>query len=82
VENTVTPWPPRTLTQAHEALVNIRPSGEASLQEWLSYYENSAALYDRVAEIDPGHKLEAQNWAQRGRDYARGIAARIRTEER
>jgi hypothetical protein len=67
------------LMQAHEELVSIRPDGNASLQAWLLYYQSSATLYERIADIDPGHKLEAQYWAQRERDHARGIAARIRT---
>jgi len=83
VEKTVTSGPPRTLImQAHEELVSIRPNGDASLQAWLSYYQHSAALYDRIAEIDPGHTLEAQYWAQRERDHARGIAARMLTAGR
>jgi TorA maturation chaperone TorD len=80
MEKTATSGHPRTLIQqAHEDLVRIRPNRDASLQAWLFYYERSAALYDRIADTDPSHKLEAQYWAQRERDHARGIAARMRT---
>jgi hypothetical protein len=38
VGKTVTPGRPRTLMQAHEELVRIRPSRDASLAVWLEYY--------------------------------------------
>ena len=38
--------PLRTLMQAHEELVRIRPKGDASLAVWLGYYQRSVALYD------------------------------------
>lgn len=79
MEKMTTSGYPRTLIQAHEELVRIRPDRDASLQAWLFYYERSAALYDRIADMDPGHKLEAQYWAKRERDHARGIAARMMT---
>ncbi|MGH4012661.1 MAG: AMED_5909 family protein [Pseudonocardiaceae bacterium] len=71
---------PRTLMQAHEELVRIRPNGDASLAAWLAYYQHSATLYEQIAEIDPGHDLEALYWAHRERHRAEEIATRIRAE--
>lgn len=71
------PGPPRTLMQAHEALVRIRPKGNASLATWKSYYERSVALYRQIAEIDRGHHHEALYWADREQRSADEIAARI-----
>ena len=79
MEDATTLGHPKTLMEAHQELVSTRPDRDASLQAWLFYYERSAALYDRIADTDPGHKLEAQYWARRERDHARGIAARIMT---
>lgn len=65
--------------QAHEELVRIRPCRKASLSVWLAYYERSAAVYERIAKIDPtGHELEAMYWAQRERAHAKSIEVRIR----
>ncbi|MGH3813791.1 MAG: AMED_5909 family protein [Pseudonocardiaceae bacterium] len=69
--------PPRTLMQAHEALVRIRPKGDASLAAWKSYYERSVALYREIAEIDRGHHHEATYWADREQKSADEVAARI-----
>ena len=71
------PGPPRTLMQAHEALVRIRPKREASLAAWQSYYERSAALYRQIAEIDRGHHHEALYWAEREQHKATELAAKI-----
>lgn len=68
---------PRTLMQAHEKLVRIRPGSDAPPQEWLRYYERSVTMYELIAEIDPGHEVKARYWAQRERHRARDIAARI-----
>jgi hypothetical protein len=75
---TVQPGLPQTLMQAHEELVRIRPCGKASLAVWLSYYQHSVAVYQRVAEIDLGHDGEALYWAQRERAHAKQIEARMR----
>lgn len=71
------PEPPKTLMQAHTALVRIRPKGNASLGAWKAYYEQSAALYREIAEIDRGHHHEALYWAEREQKSADEIAARI-----
>jgi hypothetical protein len=78
VKKTTNPEAPQTLIQAHDELVRIRPCATASLPVWLSYYQRSVEVYERIAEIDPGHKCEALYWAQRERVHARGIEARIR----
>ena len=75
------PGPPRTLMQAHEALVRIRPKGDASAAVWKTYYERSVALYREIAEIDRGHHHEALYWAQREQKSANEMAARIRVVE-
>ncbi|MGH4009280.1 MAG: AMED_5909 family protein [Pseudonocardiaceae bacterium] len=77
---TAKPGPLRTLMQAHEELVRIRPGGDASLAVWLGYYQRSVALYEQIAEIDPFHGLEARYWAQRERHRAEEIVARLRAQ--
>jgi hypothetical protein len=71
---------PQTLMQAHEELVRSRPDRKASLQVWLSYYQHSVKVYERIAQTDPGHNGEARYWAERERAHARGIQARIRLQ--
>jgi hypothetical protein len=68
---------PGTLMQAHQELVRIRPSQDASPTTWLTYYQRSASVYEQIAKIDPGHEEEALYWAQRERARADNIAARI-----
>ncbi|MGH4011032.1 MAG: AMED_5909 family protein [Pseudonocardiaceae bacterium] len=80
MDKTAKPGPPRTLMQAHDELVRIRPSRDASLAAWLAYYQRSAALYAEVAEIDRGHHHECLYWAERERESAEEIAAQIRAE--
>ncbi|MGH3965371.1 MAG: AMED_5909 family protein [Pseudonocardiaceae bacterium] len=76
------PGPPRTLMQAHEELVRIRPGRDASLAAWLAYHQRSAALYAELAEIDRGHHHECLYWEDREREHAEEVAARIRAEGR
>ena len=71
---------PRTLMQAHNALVAIRPKSNASLAVWKAYYERSAALYREIAEIDRGHHHEALYWADREQKSADEITTRIRAD--
>jgi hypothetical protein len=79
VSKTTAPKPPRTLMHAHAELVRIRPARDAS-SAWLAYYQQSVALYEHIAEINPGHELEALYWAQRERIRARNIADQIRAQ--
>ncbi|MGQ0718515.1 MAG: AMED_5909 family protein [Pseudonocardiales bacterium] len=81
-DKTAKPGPPRTLMQAHEELVRIRPRRDASLAAWLAYYQRSAALYAELAEIDRGHHHECLYWAERERESAEEVAAQIRAEGR
>ncbi|HEX2298462.1 MAG TPA: AMED_5909 family protein [Pseudonocardiaceae bacterium] len=74
------PERPKTLMQAHNALVAIRPKSTASLAVWKAYYERSAALYRDIAEIDRGHHHEALYWADREQKSADEITARINAE--
>jgi hypothetical protein len=78
-ENTP-PQPPRTLTDAHNLLARIRPKPTASLEQWLAYYQRSAALYAEIAEIDRGHHHEALHWAEHDRERANEIKAQISTQ--
>jgi hypothetical protein len=64
--------------QAHEELMRIRPCPKASLPVWLSYYQRSAEIYQKIAKSDPTHEGEALYWAQREQDRAERITARIR----
>ena len=80
VDKTARPGPPTTLMQAHDALVRIRPKRDAPQAAWLAYYQRSAALYEQIAEIDPGHELEALYWAQREKIRAANITAQIRAQ--
>lgn len=78
---TVTLGRPRTLMQAHEELVRIRPSRDASVAAWFAYYRHSVSMYEQIAEIDPGHELEARYWAHRERVRAEEMAGQIKTQE-
>jgi hypothetical protein len=69
---------PRSLAEAPVALLRIRPRLAAPLQEWLAYYQRSAAWYAEIAEIDRGHHHEALFMAGQEREHAREIAAQIR----
>ena len=66
--------------QAHQALVHIRPDPDAPPRVWLAYYQRSVAIYEQIAETDPGHDGEALYWAQRERTRAATIATHIRTQ--
>jgi hypothetical protein len=59
--------------QAHEALSRLMPRPDASPTTWFTYYRRSAAVYERVAEIDRGHFHEAMFWATREREKAEVI---------
>ena len=82
VDKTAKPGPPRTLMQAHDALVRIRPKRDAPQAAWLAYYQRSVALYAELAEIDRGHHHECPYWAEREQEKAKEIAAQIHTEQR
>ncbi|MGH3795175.1 MAG: AMED_5909 family protein [Pseudonocardiaceae bacterium] len=81
VKGAVAPGKPRTLIQAHEALVRIRPKGDASPEQWRVFYERSVALYLEIAEIDRGHHHEALYWAEREQLKVNEIVVPTRAEE-
>ena len=74
------PNPPRTLVEAHEALARIRPPRKAPLEQWLSYYQRSAAMYAEIAEIDRDHHHESLYWAEHARNHTQEIKAQISDE--
>jgi len=76
-KNIITIRQPKTLMQAHEQLVRLRPARDASLSAWLAYYRHSVAVYEQIAKVDPCHDTEARYWAQREQACAQQIAARI-----
>lgn len=73
--------PPRTLMEAHNALVAIRPKSNASLEVWKAYYERSVRLYREIAEIDRGHHHESLYWADREQEKVNEITERIRARK-
>ena len=68
---------PRTLMEAHEVLIRLRPGHAAARETWLRYYRRSAAVYAEVAEVDRGHHHEAIYWATRERARANHLQAEI-----
>lgn len=80
-DKTTAPGPPRTLMQAHEALVRIRPKKDAPRAAWLAYHQQSAALYTELAEIDRGHHHECLYWAEREQEKAQKIATLLHVDE-
>jgi hypothetical protein len=80
VERIVMVGRPMTLMRAHEELVRIRPTEDASLVAWLRYYEHSVAVYEQIAHLDPCHDGEALYWAGRERRRVEELTARIRKE--
>jgi hypothetical protein len=71
---------PRTLADAHHAAASIRPPQTAPLADWLTYHQQSAAMYAEVAEIDRGHHHEALFMAEQARQKAKEIKARISSQ--
>jgi hypothetical protein len=76
--NEQAPHQPKTLMQIHDALVRIRPSRDAPLEQWQAYYHRSAVLYAEIAEIDRGHHHEALYWAERELEKAMLVTAAIK----
>ncbi|HEU0089241.1 MAG TPA: AMED_5909 family protein [Pseudonocardiaceae bacterium] len=72
---------PRTLKEAHELLMRLRPREDASLEAWLRYRQRSAALYAEIADIDRFHHHEARYWAELEQETAKKIAAQISAEK-
>ena len=81
MDKTSEPVIPQTLVEAHEVLARIRPGRQATLTEWLAYYQRSSALYADIAEIDRGHHHESLYWADHERERAKEIKAQILTRD-
>jgi hypothetical protein len=77
VDKAAKPGPPQTLRQAQEALTRLQPRLNAPLGEWLAYYQQSAAWYAEIAEIDRGHHHEALYMAEQAHDSIKEIEAQI-----
>jgi len=58
-KNVVSIRQPKTLMQAHEKLVRLRPDRDASPSAWLAYYRHSVAVYEQIAKDDSCHDAEA-----------------------
>jgi hypothetical protein len=62
-----------SLAEAHDVLPRLMPRKGAALAEVRRFYERSAEIYRRVAEIDRGHHHEALYWADREAQKAREL---------
>lgn len=67
--------PPRSLAEAPLALARIRPRLAAPREEWLAFYQRSAAWYAEIAETDRGHHHVALFLAGEERKHAMEIEA-------
>ncbi|WP_342777768.1 AMED_5909 family protein [Saccharothrix texasensis] len=63
-----------TLRQAHDALLEVVPSREATRVEWRDFHLRAAEVYRRVAETDRGRQREALFLAEQQREKADKIA--------
>ncbi|MFS8096780.1 hypothetical protein LFM09_06520 [Lentzea alba] len=62
-----------SLSEAHDVLPRLMPRKGAEVAELRKFYEKSAEVYRRVAEIDRGHHHEALYWAEREAQKARDL---------
>jgi hypothetical protein len=69
--------PPRTLMEAHLALMCIRPRVKAPLEQWQEYYQKSIALYTEIAKINWGFHRDALYWVEHEQRKAREVADAI-----
>ncbi|MER5262819.1 AMED_5909 family protein [Actinosynnema sp. NPDC002837] len=77
-----------TLRGAHDALVEVMPSIEATRADWRDFHFRAAEVYRRVAESDRGRQREAvflaeQHW-EKGKKIAQALAdaAAVRSKRR
>ena len=66
--------------QAHEVM-GRRPAADAPLDAWLAYHRRGQALYTEVADVDRFHHHEALYWAERERQSAAEIEARMAADQ-
>lgn len=69
---------PRTLWEAHQAVMAVRPSKAASDREWQAFRAKAAETYSAVAEVDRPHWDEALYWANSERARADRLAERMK----
>lgn len=62
----------QSLSEAHDLLPRLMPRDGAPA-ELRQFHEKSAAVYQRVAEIDRSHHHEALYWADRENRLAREL---------
>ncbi len=67
-----------TLRAAHDALVEVMPTPEATRAEWRDFHFQAVEVYRRVAETDLGRQREAlflaeQHW-EKGKKIAQNLA--------
>ncbi|MFS8103465.1 hypothetical protein LFM09_40700 [Lentzea alba] len=63
----------QSLSEAHDLLPRMMPRDGAAPADLRRFHEKSAAVYQRVAEIDRGHHHEALYWADREARLAREL---------
>jgi len=68
---------PSTLDEAHEALWRRRPAQDAGPLEWVAFHRHSAEVYARAANVDPGNRYEASQYAGMAIRRARDIEHRL-----
>ncbi|WP_086824573.1 AMED_5909 family protein [Allokutzneria sp. NRRL B-24872] len=52
----------RTLREARETLLRLRPAPHARPSEWHTYHRQTVEVYAQVAEVDTDHRHEALYW--------------------
>ncbi|MBV9141649.1 MAG: hypothetical protein JO115_12155 [Pseudonocardiales bacterium] len=70
------PNPPRTLAQASEVVWSLRPVEQARLADWVTSYQRSAVIYDRIAATDHSHH-KTVHLAGHAHERARDLETRI-----
>lgn len=63
----------QSLSEAHDLLPRMMPRKGAKPAELRRFHEQSAAVYQRIAEVDRGHHHEALYWADREARLAREV---------
>jgi hypothetical protein len=53
---------PQTLREAHDFVHRLRPAPDADSAAWRLFHQQSARVYEHVADIDRGHHHEALYW--------------------
>lgn len=71
---------PKTLRDAHEVVMDRRPSKDANPSVWLAFRLGNARLYKAVADVDRGHHHEALYWAGYEERKAGEISAELQAE--